>query len=179
MKKNSVLLTIAILFTVVFLGWAGCRIYKSIIFDFQCGAFLKRAAEANTVEIAKEELAKALEYIEEQELTSGIVSIFLRNPSNDVSFWYNNISAAQDELMNLPEDATALERTNVLMKLRESLTDRSDGNTAVTHPAGISVYPHNVLYFWWGLISLVGVSTFWTWWGINIGLIKVEETKKK
>jgi len=169
-KSTKTFLALAIVFTVVFGAWAAVRIVHSIDFSLNCGAYLKRAAEANTVEMAKGELASAIGYIEENNLTEGTVSIFLKNPTNDLGFWYNNLKAAHAELASLPEDAAPLEKTNVLMKLRESLTDRSSsGGTEVVHPEGISIYPNNVLYFWWCLLSLTGLCVFWALFGIAYG----------
>ena len=153
-------LALAILCTVLFGAWATIRIVKAVQFDLNCEAYLKRAAEANTVEMAKLELSKAIDYAKDNKLTEGIVSIFLKNPQNDIGFWYGNLEAAHKELENLPKDSAPLEKTNVLMKLRESLTDRSSGDTKVNHPEGISVYPYNALYFWWCVLSVVGMSVF-------------------
>lgn len=159
-KVSRVFLVCAIIFSLLFCWWAGIRIYNSIQFNHQCEAYLKRAADANTVEIAKDNLQKAIEYAEENDLTEGIVSVFMRNPKNDIGFWYDNMKACYDELDNLPEDATSLEKTNMLMKLRESLVDTGE-STSVTVPAGISVYPNNVVYFIWGWISLIAALIFW------------------
>jgi len=156
-------LVLAAVFTVVFCAWATIRIVKYLDFNLNCEAYLKRAADANTVELAKGELAKAIDYAEKNNLTEGIVSIFLKNPANDIGFWYNNIKSAHYELDNLPEEASPLEKTNVLMKLRESLTDRgNNGGTKVIYPTGISIHPGNVLYFWWCILSSAGVCVFWT-----------------
>ena len=135
MKKNkNIFLILAILCTIIFCVWATVRIVKAVQFGLDCEAYLKRASNAITVELAKEELAKAIKYAEDNNLTEGIVSIFLKNPANDLDFWYKNIKSAYDELENLTEDAAPLEKTNVLMKLRESLTDRDEGGgTKVIH----------------------------------------------
>ena len=164
MKKfKNIFLILAILFTVVFCVWGTVRIVKYVQFDLNCEAYLKRAADANTVELAKGELTKALDYAEKNNLTDGIVSIFLKNPANDIGFWYKNIKSAYDELNSLPDDASQLEKTNVLMKLRESLTDRDEsGGTKVISPEGIEIYPDNALYFWWSTLSCIAMCVFWT-----------------
>lgn len=159
-KVSRICLVMAIICSLLFCWWLVDRVVNSVQFEHQCEAYLKRAADANTVEIAKENLAKAIEYAEENNLTEGIVSIFFRNPKNDVGFWYDNMKACYEELENLPEDATSLERTNMLMKLRESLVDTGE-YTTVTVPDGISIYPNNVMYFWWGVISFVLACVFW------------------
>jgi len=178
MKKSAkIFLILSIIFTLIFIPFMTMAIIKSVQFGFNCEAYIKRAADANTIEMAKAELAKAIEYAEENDLTEGIVSIFLKNPKNDLEFWYNNMKAAYEELEELPEDSTPLEKTNVLMKLRESLTDNDSSNgTTVTMPEGISLYPNNVLYFWWGIIS--GLGMFFSW-IIFICLVAENEKKKK
>lgn len=160
-KTAKKFMVYAIIATLVFGAWCTVRIVKGVQFDTNCEQYLKRAADANTVETANEELAKAISYAEENNLTEGVVSIFLHQPENDIGYWYNNIKEAYAELENLPEDATSLEKTNVLMKLRETLTDETDSGVSVTVPNGISIYPNNVLYFWWGLLSFIVCCGFW------------------
>jgi len=182
MKKYSkTFLILAIISKLAFTGWATVRIIKSVQFEFGCSAFLKRAANANTVELAITELGKAIEYVEDNNLTEGTVSIFLQNPANDIGFWYRNMTSAYDELNALPEDASPLERTNVLMKLRESLTDSdSNGSTTVIIPDGISIYPNNMIFFIWSTLSIIAMCVFWTLFGVSIGLKfeTVTENKK-
>ena len=156
-----VFLVFAIIFTVLFLAIATVTVVKEIVFDMNCTQYIKRAADANTVELAKDELEKAISYAEEEDLTEGIVSIFLHQPQNDIGFWYNNMKEAYSELENLPEEATPLEKTNVLMKLRESLTDETDSGISVTMPSGISLYPYNAMYFWIGIIFVIFAIVFW------------------
>ena len=61
----------------------------------------------------------------------------------------------------LGSDASALEKSNLLMKAREVLTHSSDGSTAITVPWGISIYPFNVRFVQFGtftfLLAIVGV----------------------
>ena len=171
MKKNSILLTLAIVFTALFLVWSGVRIVKAVRFDLDCAAYLKRAAAANTVEMARKELANAIDYAESNGLTEGTVSVFLKNPGNDIGFWYQNMKNGYAELGSLPDDATSLEKTNVLMKLRESIIGVDDsGGTKVIFPDGIEIYPNNVLYFWWAMLS--GVAAFALWFPYFIVVIR-------
>lgn len=160
-KAAKIFMVFAIIATVVFGAWTTVRIVKDVQFEMNCTQYLKRAADANTVETAKEELAKAISYAEAHNLTEGVVSIFLHQPKNDIGYWYNNMTEAYAELENLPEDATSLEKTNVLMKLRETLTDEKESGVSVTVPKGISIYPNNVLYFWWGLLSFIVCCGLW------------------
>lgn len=160
-KAAKTFLVLAIVTTVIFGIWVGNRTVAGIVFDKSSTQYLKRAADANSIEMAKVELGKAISYAESQGLTEGVVSIFLRQPKNDIGYWYTNMVTAYEELESLPEDSTPLEKTNVLMKLRETLTDNNDRGTSVTVPNGISIYPNNVGYFWWGIISSIVCSIFW------------------
>ena len=61
----------------------------------------------------------------------------------------NNLCASRQELVNLPDSASTLEKTNTLMKLRETLTDTGENRTQVIYPIGLQFYPHNFL---WGIL---------------------------
>ncbi len=165
-SAKKIFYVLAIISTIVFGTWLTVRWIKETQFDMNCTQYIKRAADANTVETAKEELSKAIAYAEENNLTEGVVSIFLNQPKNDIGYWYKNMTESYSELENLSEDATSLEKTNVLMKLRETLTDQKDSGVSVTIPDGIEIHPSNVLYFWWGLIS--GIFAVISWFMIVI-----------
>lgn len=158
--KRGIYITLTVLFGVSLLLWIGVRIFCSVNLDFKCLNYLKRAADANTIEMAKPNLDTAIEYLEENNLTSGIVSIFLKNPANDIKYFYQNLKASQAELEMVDQNATQLEKSNVLMKLRETLVDEVE-STSVTCPDGLSIYPYNLLYFWWLVLSLIGLTVFW------------------
>lgn len=130
---------------------------KAIRFDIECEGHLKRAADANSVELAKQELKTAVDYLFWSGRNTGYTSVLWKTPDEDVTFWYNNLESAYRELEALPEDATPLEKTNVLMKLRETLTDDSQYGVAVTVPDGISRHPHNAMFGWLRLIAWVFV----------------------
>ncbi len=142
--------TILILFAIVIFG---LRINKSVIFKQNISGYLKRAADANTVELAKGELAKVIDYLEENNLTSGYTSVVWKTPDRDIEFWYKNLKASYEELEKInPDSENTLERTNMLIKLRETLLDQGEKNEKVTVPDGLSVYPNNKL--WAGLMVL-------------------------
>ncbi len=141
----------------MFFWWGDLRIVKATQFDMHCHAYIQRAAAATNVETAKAELEKAIEYMEKNNLTDGTVSIIFKDPRNDVGFWYNIMKDAHKELESLSENGTQLEKTNYLMKMRKSFI-------TVGLPVGISIYPNNVFYFWWSIISLFGMIVFGILW---------------
>jgi len=148
MEKSNLYLLIAIFAFVVLIGlYIGMGV-RQIKFEQNCEGHLKRAADANSIELAERELQTALEYMWWKGYSKGYTSVIYRTPDEDVEFWYNNINSAYEELKSLPEDVTPLERTNVLMKLRETLTDEGETGVHITYPKGICNFPHNKFYFW-------------------------------
>ena len=160
-KLPKTFIVLAVITTLAFFTSLIVQAVKEVRFELNCTQYIKRAADANTIETAKEELSKAISYAEENNLTEGVVSIILHQPKNDVGYWYKNMTESYAELENLPEDATSLEKTNVLMKLRETLTDDKESGISVTVPGGISIYPYNALYFWFTIAFFIFSLAFW------------------
>lgn len=144
-SKGKFLLGIMLLVPIV--GLSGYRVYKKVVFDIECRGHLKRAADANTVELAKQELEVAIAHLKANNATNGYTSVLYKTPDEDIGFWYQNLNSSLEELKKLPADASSLEKSNMLIKLRETLLDEGQG-TSVTAPKGMSVYPHNKSLFW-------------------------------
>ncbi len=140
-----------ILLAILALVGTGAVIYKRIDFKQNCSGRLERAANANTVELAVKELNTAIQYAEAKGYTTGYTSVIYRTPDEDVEYWYNNLCASRQELLNLPDSTSTLEKTNTLMKLRETLTDTGEHGSYVIYPDGLQFYPHNFL---WGIVRL-------------------------
>ena len=113
-------------------------IVKVVKFDVSCGGYLKRAANANSIGLAKKQLGTALSYIETNNLTCGYTSILYKSPDEDLGFWYTNLKQAYSSLDDTRQ-YTQLEESNVLMKLRETICDGQN----ITIPQGISRFPGN------------------------------------
>ena len=128
-------------------------IVKSIQFTQNCEGYLKQAADANTVELALDRMNKAIDYIEANDLTHGYTSVIYRTEDENVEYWYTNLKACQKELQEGINSDSQLERSNILMKTRETLTDIGEDGTVMTIPQGISRYPNNI--FW---AILFGIS---------------------
>lgn len=126
--------------------------FKELEYYQTVGGHLKRAADANSVDLAAEELDAAIKNIESKGWTSGSTAIFFDTPATDVKFWYTNLSTSRDELASLDPDATQLEKTNVMMKLRETLMDHEH----VTAPSGIALYPSVASWTFWGFAAAIG-----------------------
>lgn len=157
----------------------GMRIYQKETFKKNVTGYIKHAADANTVDIAHEELTKAINYLEANNMTSGSTSVIWETPDEDVGFWYKNLKASQKELAEL-NSTSALERTNVLMKLRETLLDHGEKSSKVTTPDGMSAFPNNALWVWLSWAAFIGFFA-----GVIISIpadqwqVAVEEQKAK
>jgi hypothetical protein len=138
-----------------FLIWTGIRIYDNVQFNRNCGGHIKRAADANTIELATQEMTTVITYLENNNMTSGYTSVTYTTPSEDVGYWYKNLKSALGELQKVTPDTPQLTRSNVLLKLRETLLDHSSSGETVTAPDGISVFPSNAGLFWFGWFSFV------------------------
>lgn len=136
---------------------------KAIEFNQNCGGYLNQAANANSVELALERLNIAIDYIETNDMTDGYTSVLWKTENDNIGYWYNNIKTCQEELEECVS-SSQLEKTNVLLKVRESLTDIGEDGTILNKPDGISRYPNNALFGVLNWISLlmfiVGICTF-------------------
>ena len=160
MKITGIVLVIVGILS--FCAWSTIRVVSNVQFNRKCGSYLKRAADANTIELARGEVQKAVSYAEKKELVQGYTNILWQTPEEDVGFWYTNIKAALDELNKTDPNTTKLEKTNILMKLRETLLDQGQTTNEITVPPGISIYPYNVLFCFWIWLSVViaGIGAF-------------------
>lgn len=149
-------LTLSLILSTAFFILNVIMIIKNVQFNQNCGGYLERASNANSIEMAQKELSIALKYIEENELTSGYTSVIWRTPDEDIGYWYQNIKTSLEELKQLPDNTTSLEKSNMLIKLRETLIDHGEKGSHLTVPDGISRYPDNAFYgsvFWIFLLS--------------------------
>jgi len=144
---------VSILITFVALAIGGLWIYQRIQFKQNCTGYLKQSADANTVEVASERLGKALEYIEYKGWTDGYTSVLYKTEDENVGFWYRNLKDSKKEL-DEARGKSQFEKTNVLMKLRETLTDNGESGTKLTYPTGLMFYPNNLL---WGIVRGIGI----------------------
>lgn len=135
----------------------GIQLYKSVTLNRECTGLLKRAADSNSVDLAKGQLDKAITWLEGNNLTTGYTSIFYRTPDEDIEFWYKNLKTCQVELSKVDSTTTALERSNILMKLRETLLDNNPNNTVVTYPEGLYVYPNNIQWFILNILLFINI----------------------
>lgn len=137
---------IILILSVIALIFMGTIVVKRIHFKQDCAGYLKQVADASTPELALERLNKALDYVEAHNLTSGYTSVFWRTEDQNVEFWYKNLKACQAELEGCLE-GTQLEKSNVLMRVRETLTDDGgEDGTKLTIPSNLAFYPDNAFY---------------------------------
>jgi hypothetical protein len=135
-------------------------------FKTNCGDYLKLAGDAPTVERANEFLDKAISYLERENKTSGNSALIFHTPANDVGVWYGQLKAAKqivEQVLNYQpkasEDPNLLQvnKSNALMKVRETVLDQGENGVSVTKPAHITWYPNQ-----WGMTIWWWVTVIWT-----------------
>lgn len=141
-------LCLILLSTVPLLGVIVLQSLAWIDWNIKISGHLLRASSASTTEAANEELITALTEVERRNLTTGSTHLFWPTPATDIGYWYRNLKAAQAELASLPEETSNLERTNILLKLRETIMTHSE-KPHVLIPEAIYVYPNRLGYFLW------------------------------
>jgi len=152
-QTNHGLLVFAWLMCLVFVGFIAAKGIAAIEFNRSCGGYLRRAADANTIELARNNLNTAVSYLRANNLTSGYTSVLYTTPDEDIGFWFSNLESSLKELESISPEATPLEQSNVLLKLRETILHNTEYGERVTAPDGISVYPNNALFGLWGILS--------------------------
>lgn len=133
-------------------------IVKSVSLKTNCIEYLKLTADANTVDMATQQLQKAIHYLEANNLTTGYTSILWNTPDEDIEFWYKNLKASESELLKVDGTTSSMEKTNLLMKLRETIIENGSKGDSVTFPDGLSRYPNNL--GWAVLNSCALISLF-------------------
>ncbi len=146
---------IGTLFCFPFIIWAVIRVILYYSFSIHCGGHMELAGSANSIELAKQEMGLVVKFAVDNQMTSGYTSVFFNTPDEDVGFWYSNMKSSLEELEAINPDASNLEKSNVLIKLRETVAHHSKDGTRITVPEGISVFPNNVGFFWFGMVSSV------------------------
>ncbi len=163
MKTRISFITSALSF-IAFLIICGYAVVDAVQFDRNCEGHLKRAADANSIEMAQAELQIAIDYIEAEDLDTGYTSIIYTTPDEDMGYWANNLREANNELKDMisADTSSNLEKSNMLIKLRETLLDHKGGDSGdqVTIPTGTSRYPNNAAYMWTLLISTFSCIIF-------------------
>lgn len=149
----KIIVGILLLLSLVF--WTGGRIYKAIRFNIDCSGHMVRAAHANTTPLAREEMRTVVKYLEQNTLTNGYTSIIFKTPDEDVEFFYSNLKTALGELGEISPESSLLEQSNVLMKLRETLISRSSEGSTIHYPSGLSIFPNNLAWMIWGIVSII------------------------
>lgn len=164
MKKVTILAVIVSALWLAAMVWFICL---RVEFNQNCTGYLKQAADANTIELAIDRLDKAIDYVELQDWTDGYTSILWRTEDENIGFWYKNLKASRIELEKAL-CSTQMEQTNVLMKLRETLTDNNENGTYITYPSGLWKYPHNMEFSVFAWIIHIILIVMWILWFIKL-----------
>lgn len=157
--------TIGVILVLPFLVWGGVRFWEAqFVFNRECGGYILNAANANSIDLARKEMEQVVKCIEHRRLQPGFTSVIYNTPDEDVGFWISNMRSSLEELKQIKPETTSLEKSNVLIKLRETLTHKTKEGVSISVPNGISIYPNNFAFMIWGILSgivgFVGLLVF-------------------
>lgn len=144
---------------VPFIGVSIATWYQSYEFDVGCGNYLKRAADAPSIQMASDAMDTAIAYCRRHDLTHGNGAIVFKKPEHDIGYWFGQLVSAYEELDQAREEGGELIESNALMKLREVLLDSSASGDSLTLPTNISIAPNQVMWhamFW--VSSVMGIA---------------------
>jgi hypothetical protein len=139
--------TLFVLSVCLLIFLVGFGVIRGYLFNYECGGYLKLAADAPTVERANGFLVRAVSYLDKTGRTHGNSAVIFKTPGNDVGIWYAQIMESlktTEEIIKKGSGASQLERDNALMKIRETLLDVGESGTELTHPAHIAIVPYQV-----------------------------------
>ena len=164
MKKVTILAVIVSALWLAAIVWFICL---RVEFEQNCTGYLKQAADANTIELAIDRLDKAIEYAESKNWTDGYTSILWKTEDENIGFWYKNLKSSRVELEKAL-CSSQMEQTNVLMKLRETLTDNNENGTYITYPSGLWKYPYNMEFALFSLFINLLFVCVWIYWLVRL-----------
>lgn len=144
MRHVAIPLNLAVI--LLCMGLFTARWYQSYKFDVGCGNYLKRAADAPTIDMATTALNIAIAYAEENYLINGNSGIIFIKPENDIGYWYGQLVSARNLLIAAEKENSSMSESNVLIKLRETIQDQTKEGTKLTLPIRISIYPNHIAW---------------------------------
>ena len=108
---------------------------------------LERAANTTLTETALNELGIGVDYLEIKQMTSGFTSVVWNTPDEDVGYFYTNLKNAYANLHKINYTGTEIEKSNALLKLKESLIyNNGKHGDKVIYPDDLQYYQNK--YIW-------------------------------
>lgn len=98
MTKGKFYVTLMIASVVLFIAWGVVRQNAGEKFEEEVGGYLDNYVEAGNTQTAIENLDMAIKGLEAKGLTEGQISIFWKNPNNNIGIWYHNLLESKKDL---------------------------------------------------------------------------------
>jgi hypothetical protein len=165
---KKVYLVIALLLPMLIGGFFAIK--RNSQFEANVSERIVRGVRSNSPETAREELGKAISWLEEKKMVEGNSAVTWQTPASDIGFWFKNLKDAHAKLGGSPSKEISLEASQAHMSLVESsivmeriqasLLDK-DGSVKI--PMFVSFYPNQKSIFWSFLIgTIMGMATIIT-----------------
>ena len=136
------------LFGIIAVMCIASAIISTIFFRIKCETPLRKAALAETLPEAKVNLDKAIQFVEQNWLTTGYSSLFFKDDEYNITKWYATLKSAQSEIDILyVKGYDQVEELDALIALLIKLTDIPENkqcvflNDIVFVPTGLQFVP--------------------------------------
>ena len=136
------------IFGIITIMCIASAIISTIYFRVKCEIPLRKAALAETLPEAKVNLDKAIQFVEQNWLTTGYSSLFFKDDEYNITKWYATLKSAQSEIDILyVKGYDKVEELDALIALLIKLTNIPENkqciflNDIVFVPTGIQLAP--------------------------------------
>ena len=136
------------LFGIIAIMCIASAIISTIYFRVKCETPLRKAALAETLPEAKVNLDKAIQFVEQNWLTTGYSSLFFKDDEYNITKWYATLKSAQREIDILyVKGYDQVEELDALIALLIKLTNIPENkqcvflNDIVFVPTGLQFVP--------------------------------------
>ena len=120
------------IFGIITIMCIASAIISTIYFRVKCETPLRKAALAETLPEAKVNLDKAIQFVEQNQLTTGYSSLFFKEDEYNITKWYAMLKSAQSELNILDVNGyDKVEELDALIVLLIKLTDIPENKQCV------------------------------------------------
>lgn len=167
------------------LGWLSVRAYLGLYFTAEVDPHLRRAATAVNLEMALTALNQTNQALDAWgmclDYKAGAkcytTAVFTPTPEESIGEWRLKLDAIQQELLEIaagtPSPETQQRTKIALIRMYQVLLSQGSEGASSVSPGGISAYPNNTLFWWWGLLSGVLFCVF------GLGKLLLDEQMKR
>ena len=130
-------------------------VIRRSILNKNCIKYIKDTATTTDVIQAENNLSKAIEYLETNNLTKGNTGCFTKVSDDDINDWYQTLKYYQSEFQEIiKNDIESYKGAYMILNFqKEMLTSEGE----VFYPEHLEIYPYQLI---WTIILIIGIVIF-------------------